>query len=576
MRRSTRTSVLSRGYVSEVGDPAREGEAPAEPESWPGYVRLGRSLALPQCTDCLKGLSTSALLLIALMAVAFGVYAAEERDREKETLANHSVRVRLTAKQSELTFRASEAVTVSSEEGEHTLPAAIYSVRASDVAPAKQRFHLFIKTFRPSEANEARQYLAHWKQQGYEPELITFGKQLQTESGKVIDGRGLWVSVARLNSMEKATSLKAKLDRHEVFGWIVPETTQQGKGLLTIKEVPGKKSLNVRLPARLRCKRPIEIRNIDFGFWQPQRANRSYSGALEIAIGPDGLLEVYETLPIEDYLAGVLPAEMPAEWPVEALKAQAVSARSEVISSLAGKHMLEGFDFCGTQHCRAYLGAGGREKTTDRAVADTAGVVLAAEGRVLPAVFSANCGGWTEDNECVWSAPPNPALRGVPDFPSGKNGPSESGIAKWLKSPPPAYCSANSDNFRWVRKFTARELRDVVNKRYPVGDVRNIELGERGASGRLKWVKIVGSKGTQVVRKELNIRLAFGGLKSAMFMVDIEGSKGAPASFTFIGGGRGHGVGLCQDGARARALAGANYTQILGHYFSRSDVVRVR
>jgi SpoIID/LytB domain protein len=525
--------------------------------------------------------------------VAFGVYAAEKQERGKETLANHSVRVRLTAKQSELTFRASEAVTVSSDEGEHTLPAAIYSVRASDVAPAKQRFHLFIKTFRPSEANEARQYLAQWKQQGYEPELITFGRQLQTESGKVIDGRSLWVSVARLNSMEKATALKAKLDRQEVFGWIVPETTQQGKGLLTIKEVDsrsqvklgnernikdvsGKKPLKVRLPARLRCERPIEIRNIDFGFWQPQRANRSYSGILEIAIGPDGLLEVYETLPIEDYLAGVLPAEMPAEWPVEALKAQAVSARSEVISSLAGKHMLEGFDFCGTEHCRAYLGAGGREKTTDRAVADTAGVVLAAEGRVLPAVFSANCGGWTEDNEGVWSAPPNPALRGVPDFPSGKNGPSESGIAKWLRSPPPAYCSANSDSFRWVRKFTARELRDIVNRRYPVGDVRSIELGDRGASGRLKWVKIIGSKGTQVVRKELNIRLAFGGLKSAMFMVDIEGRKGDPASFTFIGGGRGHGVGLCQDGARARALAGAKYRDILGHYFSRSEVVRMR
>ena len=522
------------------------------------------------------------------MTVTFGLCAAEEQALEKETLANHSVRVRLTAKQSELTFRASEAVTVSSEEGEHTLPAATYSVRASDVAPAKQRFHLFIKTFRPSEANEARQYLAQWKQQGYEPELITFGKQLHTESGKVIDGRSLWVSVARLDSMEKATSLKARLDRQEVFGWIVPETIQGGKGLLIIDsrsqvklgneraEISGKKSLKVRLPLRFRCERPIEIINIDFGFWQPQRANRSYSGTLEIAIGPDGLLEVYETLPIEDYLAGVVPAEMPAEWPVEALKAQAVSARSEVISSLAGKHMLEGFDFCGTEHCRAYLGAGGREKTTDRAVADTAGVVLVAEGRVLPTVFSANCGGWTEDNECVWSAPPNPALRGVPDFPSGKNGPGESGIAKWLKSPPPAYCRANSDSFRWVRKFTARELRDIVNKRYPVGDVRNIELGDRGASGRLKWVKIVGSKGTQVVRKELNIRLAFGGLKSAMFMVDIEGRKGDPASFTFIGGGRGHGVGLCQDGARARALAGADYTQILGHYFSRSDVVRVR
>ena len=511
-------------------------------------------------------------LTVALAIAAFHSYAAERDD--------HKVRVRLTAKQRDITFVITETILLTTAESEHSLAPGTYSVKLSDARPAKQRFHLFIKTFQPSEAGEARAYVAQWKQQGYEPELVTFGKEFRSEAGNVIDGRGLWVSVARLGSMEKASSLKTKLEQQQVWGWIVPETVERGKGTLVFNGSSEKGVTKLQAPVRMLCKRPIEIRNVDFGFWQSQRANRSYSGTLEIAVGPDGLLEIYETLSLEDYVAGVLPAEMPASWPIEAIKAQAVAARSEIMSSLAGKHMLEGFDFCGGEHCRAYLGAGGREKTTDRAVRDTQGVVLASGGRVLSAVFSANCGGWTEDNECVWSAPPNPALRGTPDFPKGKNpargGPREMGMAKWLKTAPPAYCSASGDNFRWVRKLSARELRDVVNKKYPVGDIRGIELGERGPGGRLKSVKIIGGKKTEVVRKELNIRLAFGGLKSAMFVVEMQGSKGNPNSFTFFGGGRGHGVGLCQDGARGRAQAGAGYQEILRHYFTKADVARVR
>jgi SpoIID/LytB domain protein len=320
--------------------------------------------------------------------------------------------------------------------------------------------------------------------------------------------------------------------------------------------------------------------DVDYGFWKSQRDNRSYAGDLAIAIGPDGLLELYETIQVDDYLAGVLPAEMPAGWPMEALKAQAIAARSEVLASRAGKHMLEGCDFCATEHCRAYLGHGGRETPTDRAVFETSGMVLAANGRTVPAVFSANCGGWTEDNETVWSAPPNPVLRGLPDFPAGKSpapkGISAFGLAKWLSNAPPAFCSANKEHFRWARRFSVRELTEVVNKKYPVGNIRSIELGDRGVSGRLKWVKIVGSKNTEIIQKELSIRLAFGGLNSAMFIVETEGPRDHPSSFTFVGGGRGHGVGLCQDGARAMAAAGARHQEILRHYFPNAEVVRSR
>jgi SpoIID/LytB domain protein len=485
------------------------------------------------------------------------------------------IRVRLTAKQRDISIFSNDSLAISDGKGERNLSAGAHSVKLSGAQPAKQRFHLFIKTFPPAQQNEARAFSDQWKSQGYDPRLIMFGKEFKAESGKTVEGRNIWVSIARLDSQPQAEALKAKLEKQQTWGWIVPETIAHGQGQLSISGAE-----KAQAPLTLRSAKPITIKNLDYGFWKPQRADRTYSGTIEIEVGPDGLLEIYETLPLEDYLAGVLPAEMPASWPVEALKAQAVSARSEILASLGGKHMLEGFDFCGTEHCRAYLGAGGREASTDKAVAETKGAALASAGRILPTVFCANCGGWTEDNECVWSGPLNPALRAIADYPEKKApqspGVSESAASKWITSNPQAYCSSSKDSFRWTRKFSASELRKIVNQKYPVGDIRSIELGDRGKGGRLKWVKVVGSQKTEIIRKELNIRLAFGSLKSAMFIVRSEGGKSAPASFTFLGGGRGHGVGLCQDGARGMAQAGVGYQSIIRHYFTNADLARMR
>lgn len=108
-----------------------------------------------------------------------------------------------------------------------------------------------------------------------------------------------------------------------------------------------------------------------------------------------------------------------------------------------------------------------------------------------------------------------------------------------------------------------------------VGAVRDIELGERGVSDRLKWVRIVGSKAEAVIRKEYPIRLAFGGLPSAMFIIDGEYDGDNLVAVTFIGGGLGHGVGLCQHGARGLALGDAHYGAILDHYFTGITIERL-
>lgn len=204
--------------------------------------------------------------------------------------------------------------------------------------------------------------------------------------------------------------------------------------------------------------------------------------------------------------------------------------------------------------------------------------MLTQGGRVVPTVFSANCGGWTEHNETVWSAPPQDALRGVSDIvgDAGRKGPEAVGIENWISSPPRAYCRGDGTYFRWKRSYSTGELSAVVNKRHKVGRIKEVQLGERGVSGRLKWVRVVGTKKTETIRKELPIRLAFGGLPSALFVLDEVRVAGEASRFAFRGGGRGHGVGLCQHGANGMALEGIVYTDILSRYFSDVAIERYR
>lgn len=487
-----------------------------------------------------------------------------------QTKSEGKVRVRLMGGEKRVLLQATAPIRLKDAKGARALTPGTWRATVSGVTPARQRFHVFPKTFKPGEENDAQTYERAWADKGYHTERIVFGKAMRTADGGSLDNRVYWESLARFSTEQEAAALKERLEKEGVWAWIRPETIAPGKGTFSLSGGSEGQVETCVAPLELGSTAPLGVSNVDSGFWEERRGNRSYAGTLELGVGPDGLLEVYETVSLDDYLRGVLPAEMPASWPAEALKAQAVTARSGVIADLAGKHHLEGFDFCGTEHCRAYEGRGAWHEATDRAIAATANAVLAAGGRVVTGVFSSNCGGWTENNDTVWAAPPDPVLRGVPDRdPNAKGGVDrldESRIEAWVRSRPQAYCNGG-DSFRWTRRFTSAELTAVLNKRHAVGTVTAIEPGPRGASGRLKSVRIVGSKSTLTVQKDLPIRLAFDGLPSALFIVATEKAANKGKAFIFLGGGRGHGVGLCQYGARGMAAAGASWEAIVRHYF---------
>jgi len=302
----------------------------------------------------------------------------------------------------------------------------------------------------------------------------------------------------------------------------------------------------------------------------------AYFGKVSVTLDHNGSLAVVKALPEDRFMAGLLPAEIFPNAPDEALKAQAVAARGELLSKIGTRHLGDPFRLCSQTHCQVYLGAGHETPRTTAAVAATRGEVLfTADGKDLAdTVYSANCGGHTEHNENAWpDMPALAALRGHRDAPAPVAGKSDGyaagvnaeNVARFIDQPPAAYCGqahlGAGERFRWTVKRTAAEL-DKLLGRYRLGEIRAIEVPQRGVSGRALAVRVVGSARSETIRGELRIRQAFGGLRSSLFVVEVKDGQAV-----FRGAGFGHGVGMCQTGAVGMAEAGRSYQQILRHYY---------
>jgi len=308
---------------------------------------------------------------------------------------------------------------------------------------------------------------------------------------------------------------------------------------------------------------------------------RSYRGRLHLTVDAGGRLAAVLALPLEELLRGLVPSEMPAGSPPEALRAQAVTARSNVLAQIGTRHLDDPWSICSDVHCQAYRGEGAQVASTDAAVRATAGEALfaVADGRLVDGVYSAMCGGHGEDNDAVWGGTPSQSLRGRPDLGAADAEAwagglaSEGRVAAFLADAPPAWCArapgARPDRFRWERHIGPEKL-DALLAPLGLGAVSDLAVVVRGASGRALALRVKGDRGSATVHGELRIRRLLGDLPSAMFVLepDLEG-------WVFRGGGWGHGVGMCQWGAIGRAAAGQDYRRILGAYFAGAEVARI-
>jgi SpoIID/LytB domain protein len=225
-----------------------------------------------------------------------------------------------------------------------------------------------------------------------------------------------------------------------------------------------------------------------------------------------------------------------------------------------------------------YGGATSEDPRTNQAVEATRGQVLTYQGGIARCVYSAVCGGHTENNEDVWDVAPLPYLRGQPDFdpaahPELRFPLSGQALADFVANPVDTYCRqpewSKPEYFRWQVTKSRSELEQALAAAgVRVGSLLALEPLARGVSGRIKSLVVQGSAGQATLGPEYTIRKALGGLRSSNFVASVTtGSDGLPACFTFTGAGWGHGVGMCQIGAVGLAAAGADYRAILARYF---------
>ena len=361
----------------------------------------------------------------------------------------------------------------------------------------------------------------------------------------------------------------------------------KAKGSLQLELVDGTGTVAATIDGQLIAESPdgapIEVKRVEFGVGYDFHnfEDRAYRGGLLLTADRGGKIAVVNQVDLEDLLKGLVPSEIFAKAHVEALKAQAVTARGEVLAKIGLKHLADPYLLCTEQHCAVYKGVSGEAASTNAAVEATRGEAsFDANDRLVDSVYSAVCGGHTENNDIVWGGVPNASLRGRPDVLPGKPVPaSPKELGKFLTTDGQYACKVSTftqqSKFRWEKRLTAKDVDEKLAS-FNVGRVMAMNVTERGVSGRARLLQISGEEGATTLRGELNIRRTFGMLNSAMFELKAEkDAKGRPTTWIFTGGGWGHGVGMCQTGAIGRAEAGQTYRQILEHYFNGAQVARI-
>ncbi|MBI2069113.1 MAG: SpoIID/LytB domain-containing protein [Elusimicrobia bacterium] len=324
---------------------------------------------------------------------------------------------------------------------------------------------------------------------------------------------------------------------------------------------------------------PILIHNVSYGhgFAWAGSQDRQYRGRIELTPDEKAGVIVVNDIILEEYLYSVLPGEMPPGIPQETLKAQAVIARSNALyrHETETAHPNQPYDLCDGQHCQVYVGLSGERPGERRAVNQTRGIILTHKGRVIHALFHANCGGHTQTAADIPDWLGEPYLQAVADT---RSEPPQSPWATdlWLKSLPEAFCEISDHvhplSFRWLWVINSSELEERLNRIQKIGRLKNILQLKRGPAGYLHNLRFIGTDGALTIRKEHEIRrvLAMGLVRSTMLAMDMRrDKKGRPQEIYLFGGGWGHGVGLCQGGAANLAeTENYNYEKILRHYYA--------
>ncbi|HAH31944.1 MAG TPA: hypothetical protein DCL44_06495 [Elusimicrobia bacterium] len=288
---------------------------------------------------------------------------------------------------------------------------------------------------------------------------------------------------------------------------------------------------------------PIKLSSED-GSEKLRLGGNIYKGAILIRAGPSGGLDIIEELPLEDYLYGVLPVEMSPSWPLEALKAQAVASRSYAAKNI---NPAKDYDISNGAEMQVYKGTKGINSRILEAVNSTRGEVLKYKGRLITAFFHACCGGRTSSAKASWGEDVVKPLEGVGD----------------------PYCS-DAAHYQWSLHVAYEDLLTFIqNSGSTALKIKSIRIYKKERSGRTATLLFNTDQGKfQLSAGELRKRFGSNSFKSTYITHIKEGKSG----YEFYGRGWGHGVGLCQEGAKEMAARGKNYKKILKHYYPGASI----
>ncbi len=360
--------------------------------------------------------------------------------------------------------------------------------------------------------------------------------------------------------------------------------------------------------------------------WERKEKQR-FLGSLKIII-EDGKLTAINVIPIEAYLISVISSEMSARSSLQLLKAHAIVSRSWLIAQMEKSKSLKkqnsdysavyenenelikwydredhkNFDVCADDHCQRYQGITKvYTEIARQAVKETRGIIVTYDDKVCDARYSKSCGGLTEAFENVWEPLRYEYLSSVVDYkfePDNYNFDfsNEVNARKWILGNPPAFCNTKdkkilsqilldfdqetTDFYRWKVEYSQEELANLIKEKSGIdfGEILDLVPIERGASARLIKLKIVGTKKTLIIGKELEIRRTLSKshlYSSAIVIRKVMKENKVPDKFIISGAGWGHGVGLCQIGAAVMASQGYNFDEILLHYFSNAKLFKL-
>ncbi|MBC8070369.1 MAG: SpoIID/LytB domain-containing protein [Deltaproteobacteria bacterium] len=452
--------------------------------------------------------------------------------------------------------------------------------------PAKQRFAVVLEELAGPAMATLDRAAGKWKAKGFDASDHEVGTVFGV-SGHVLDNRRILLVAESLASEEEAhRRAEVMRQRNGALGKLHPLVGERASGALLAEDAEHgiKVAADGVLWFAAKDGGPITVHDVPVDSAHGvagKRESREYHGGIYVAVDRHGKLAVANLVGESELLSGLVPAEIFASAPMAALQAQAVAARGQLLAKVGTRHLDDPFLLCSEQHCQVYAGRIREHERTNKAVRATVGRVAMRPGetQLVDTVYSANCGGHSEDNDVVWPSAADPQLRGRADpllearFAKGI---TAANLDAFLRATPKSYSlpepEVSKTAYRWRELLDPAALAGKPGLDAGLGTIRKLEVRARGRSGRATRLRVTGEHGETEVNGELRIRRALGGLKSSLFVVlpEREGGK-----IALLGGGHGHGVGLCQHGAMGMAKAGKDFETILAHYYQGAKLVQL-